>query len=219
MTINIESTSGNKMEKKMVFEGILKAQEYLNKVGVSKGLDVSTGKSSYKARGIDGVMNAVSSAFVSAGIFLMPSYEVISREIIETKTQYGDKIAEKINIKGTFYFIAGDGSESPRCTIEASAINNTDKGAQIAMSYCLKYFLAQSLAIPFEGLQEEGETQNPEIVKKEKKKIGKEEFFKRAEEKGWIKIYKEIGRDKFFGKISEYYDFDEETFTDFEDSI
>lgn len=151
-------------EAKMVYSGILKAQKHLCRVGVSKGLNVPAGGKSYKARGIDGVMNAVSTALDLAGIFVVPNYETISREIITTSTQYGDKIAEKVVIRGTFYFMAEDGSQSQASQFECSAINSSDKGAQIAMSYCIKYFFAQALSIPFDGVQEEGETQNIEIA-------------------------------------------------------
>ena len=197
-------------EKLGVFAGILKAQAYLSKVGVSKGLDVNTGAGSYKARGIDGVMNAVSSALVCGEIFPICNYKTKLRETITVVTKFGEKQSEKVVVEGEFYFMAADGSKSPTCTYEAAAINNSDKGLQIAMSYCFKYFLAQCLAIPFDGLQEEGETENHQIAqsnqnqadKKPYQKLCTNDKFTENKDK-WAAALVKMGSEKFFSALLE----------------
>ena len=200
-------------EKLGVFAGILKAQAYLSKVGVSKGLDVNTGAGSYKARGIDGVMNAVSSALVCGEIFPICNYKTKLRENITVVTKFGEKQSEKVVVEGEFYFMAADGSKSPTCTYEAAAINNSDKGLQIAMSYCFKYFLAQCLAIPFDGLQEEGETENHQIAQSNQNQSEKKPYHKLctndkfAENKDkWVAALLKHGAEKFFAYLLEKYE-------------
>lgn len=195
-------------EKLGVFAGILKAQAYLSKVGVSKGLEVNTGAGSYKARGIDGVMNAVSSALVCGEIFPICNYKTKLRETITVVTKFGEKQSEKVVVEGEFYFMAADGSKSPTCTYEAAAINNSDKGLQIAMSYCFKYFLAQCLAIPFDGLQEEGETENHQIAQsnqtaqKPYQKLCTNDKFTENKDK-WAAALVKMGSEKFFSALLE----------------
>ena len=195
-------------EKLGVFAGILKAQAHLSEVGVSKSLQVGKGDYAYKARGIDGVMNAVSTALVIGGIFPICNYKTKSRELIETKSG----ASEKVIVEGTFYFMAADGSKSPECVYEAAAINNSDKGIQIAMSYCFKYFLAQCLAIPFEGLQEEGETENHQIARSNQNQAEKKPYQKLctndkfAENKDkWAAALLKHGAEKFFAYLLEKY--------------
>lgn len=111
----------------------------------------------YAFRGIDDIYNAVHSALVEYGVFIVP--EVIGREREERQTKNGGLlIYTTLTVRHTFY--APDGSNVQAVTV-GEAMDSGDKSSNKALSAAMKYAVIETFAIPTEG-DNDTENQTPE---------------------------------------------------------
>ncbi|RKX21928.1 MAG: single-stranded DNA-binding protein [Candidatus Zixiibacteriota bacterium] len=101
----------------------------------------------YTFRGIDDFFNTIHPLLAEHGVFLLPTYEVLSTT--ERQTARGGMLFY-VRVKGMFAFTAEDGS-SVSSTCIGEAMDSGDKATNKAMSAALKYALMQTFCVPCGG--------------------------------------------------------------------
>ena len=127
-----------------VYKAISAVMLAIGKVGISKDRSAQ----SYKFRGVDDVLNALSPLLSLNGLIVLP--RVISRESVERITQKGGAIFY-VTILMEFDFVSAfDGSKHTVATY-GEAMDSSDKATNKAMSAAFKYACFQAFCIPTEG--------------------------------------------------------------------
>lgn len=99
----------------------------------------------WRYRSIEAVINALHPLMAKHGVYIMP-------EIIDCVRDLRGKATETLSTY-RWHFIATDGSEVT-CTTQGESLNYSDKGAQAAHSYALKYALTTAFAIQTEDMED-----------------------------------------------------------------
>lgn len=144
-----------------VYEALIKAQELLGAVGISKDRTNAFDKS--KFRGIDDVYNAVSSALVKARLNVRPT----KIERIREERPKGDKVTTITIVEVTYTFTSADDGSSCAAVMHAEGVDTSDKSTGKAMSYCYKQLMFQTFAIPIEGHSTDPDDDKPEVPAKQ----------------------------------------------------
>lgn len=127
------------------------------------GKDHKNMSQGFSFRGVDDVVNELHHIFIKHKLFVAPTkITELSRDIKSTKSG-GEMYFTNLLIQYTFY--AEDGS-SITVEVKGEGSDNNDKSSNKAMAVAFKYALCQTLMIPTEGKEPEGEP-NPEIIKNE----------------------------------------------------
>ena len=125
---------------------IAKLSAAMNDIGaVGKDGKYQDGRMSYKYRGVDGVVNAVSPAFRRHGIVCVPTLLEKSRDT--TATRSGGR-AEVIHIRVRYTFYDAESGESIATEVPGQAFDTSDKATAKAMSVALRIALLQVLMLP-----------------------------------------------------------------------
>ena len=104
----------------------------------------------YAFRGIEAAMAAANKVMSEVGLCLTVNYELLQNDIVPA----GDKSFSKVCVRGNYEIFAPDG-KSIKCSTIGLAYDYSDKAANKAMSFALKYFLFQTFLIPTEYIDEE----------------------------------------------------------------
>lgn len=115
----------------------------LSPMGISK--DQRNVQQGYQFRGIDDILNTLSSLLAKHGLLILP--RVISRETQERQTQKGGLIFYTVE-KIEYDFIAVKDGSIYTTTIFGEAMDSADKSTNKAMSAAYKYNAIQAFAIP-----------------------------------------------------------------------
>lgn len=130
-----------------VYKAIAAVMEAFSKEGISKSRTNTQG-ATYKFRGIDDVLNALSGHLSTHGLVIIP--RVLSRECVERVTKNGGAIFYT-NVDVEFDLIsAADGSKHT-ARVQGEAMDTSDKSTNKAMSAAYKYMAFQTFCIPTEG--------------------------------------------------------------------
>ena len=105
-------------------------------------------------RGIDAVVNAVSPALQKAGVVVTPKLEKIERR--EMKTSRGNAM-NSIDVIVTYTF-TGPSGDTISATVPGEAFDSGDKATAKAMSVAFRIALLQSLALPTDDPDPDGES-------------------------------------------------------------
>lgn len=124
-----------------IFELIPKIMNDVGAVEKNRKNSQGTG---YQFRGIDDVLNALSSPLSSHGVFVVPEVLNMVREERQSKSG-GNLIYTILDVKFTFF--APDGSSVVAIT-KGEAMDSGDKSCNKAMSAAMKYALIQTFSIP-----------------------------------------------------------------------
>lgn len=117
------------------------------------GKDSSNSSQGFKFRGIDAVMNNLHPIFAKNGVVIMP--EVLTNVVDERTTKSGATMIHRtMTIRYTF--VAEDES-SMGCTVIGEAMDTGDKSGAKCMAIALKYALSQSLLLPYDEIDPDGE--------------------------------------------------------------
>lgn len=130
-----------------VYKAIHEVMSDLSKVGLSK--DKTNSQQGFKYRGVDDVMNVVSSLLSKHGLLILP--RVTKSECIERQSKSGSALFYTIlNIEYDFVGVE-DGSKHLVGPIVGEAMDSGDKSSNKAMSIAYKYACIQAFCIPIEG--------------------------------------------------------------------
>lgn len=127
-----------------------KMADITNELGfVAKNLNVSLGKSSYRAVGEVDVLEAVKPLEHKHGVYSYPvNTNIVQQDIITSTSQYGDKQSFYIRLERIYRFV---NIEEPDEFIELKAygdgIDSGDKATGKAMTYADKYALMKAYKI------------------------------------------------------------------------
>lgn len=131
-----------------VYEAINKVQKSLSVSGITKDRTASTGKSSYKFRGIDDVYNAISPLLAEHGLCILP--RMVSRTYTERTSASGNTLF-CVSVEAEFDFVSSEDGSKHTVKTFGEAMDSGDKATNKAMSAAYKYAAFQSFAIPTEG--------------------------------------------------------------------
>jgi hypothetical protein len=129
-----------------VYQAIGAVSKVMSQEGIGKGRTNS--QQGYKFRGIDDVLNALSSALVNAGLVILP--RCVSREVVERTTAKGSALFY-VTCQVEFDLVSTeDGSKHTVCTY-GEAMDSADKATNKAMSAAYKYLALLVFCIPTEA--------------------------------------------------------------------
>lgn len=115
--------------------------------GISKTRNNS--QQGYKFRGIDEVLNALSSIIAEQKLVIIP--HVLARDLTERQTKSGGALFSVV-VRVEYTFIsAEDGSRETIGPFDGEAMDSADKATNKAMSAAYKYMAIQTFCIPTEG--------------------------------------------------------------------
>ena len=129
-----------------VYQAIGAVSAAMSRDGISKARNNSA--QGYKFRGIDDVLNALSSALVDAGLVILP--RCTERVVAERETAKGGAIFN-VCCRVEFDLVSTeDGSKHTVCTF-GEAMDSADKATNKAMSAAYKYLALLVFCIPTEA--------------------------------------------------------------------
>jgi len=129
-----------------VYQAIGAVSAAMSLQGISKGRKNT--QQGYNFRGIDDVLNALSTALVEAGLVILP--RCVGRETVERTTAKGGALFY-VTCKVEFDLVSTeDGSKHTVCTY-GEAMDSADKATNKAMSAAYKYLALLVFCIPTEA--------------------------------------------------------------------
>ena len=133
-----------------VYQAIGAVSQALSAQGISKSRTNNQG-AGYKFRGIDDVLNALSSALVASGLVILP--RCTERVVEERATKAGGAMFN-VTCRVEFDLVSTeDGSKHTVCTY-GEAMDSADKATNKAMSAAYKYLALLVFCIPTEATAE-----------------------------------------------------------------
>lgn len=130
-----------------VYKAIADVMSAFSKEGISKDRTNTQG-ASYKFRGIDDVLNALSGHLSKAGLIIIP--RVLSRECVERTTKSGGAIFYT-SVDVEFDLVSAEDGSKHTARVQGEAMDTSDKSTNKAMSAAYKYMAFQTFCIPTEG--------------------------------------------------------------------
>ena len=143
---------------KKVFECINKVQKKISVTGIGK--DNENKMQHYKFRGIDDVLNSLSSIIADAGLVIIP--EVIERTVTERQTKSGGVLFYTV-VKVNYHLISFEDSSDFSAVIYGEAMDSSDKSTNKAMSAAYKYMAIQTFCIPIKG-EDDADSETHEVI-------------------------------------------------------
>jgi hypothetical protein len=132
----------------------------LSKIGVGKTQINEFSK--YKYRGIDNILNTISSILATHGLIIMPiAMHDKTTEIVVIK----DKHSESVHANIEYRFTHIHNKDATTAIIAAQSRDTSDKAASQMMSMAYKYMAIQVFAIPIVG-DDDGDSKTPTIAAK-----------------------------------------------------
>lgn len=130
-----------------VFQAMNAVAAEMSQEGIEKAR--SNTQQGFKFRGIDDVLNSLSSKFAKHKLLMLP--RVVDRSVIDRQTAKGGTLIYT-TLDVEFDFVSAvDGSTVTIRTV-GEAMDSGDKSANKAMSAAYKYAAIQAFAIPTEGM-------------------------------------------------------------------
>lgn len=119
----------------------------LSKIGISK--DKKNATQNFMYRGVDDVMNVVSSLLAKHGLLILP--RVTKHECVERQSKSGGALFYTVLDVEYDFIGVEDGSKHVVGPITGEAMDSGDKSSNKAMSIAYKYVCFQAFCIPLEG--------------------------------------------------------------------
>lgn len=132
-----------------VYQAISKVASILTKEGIGKGR--KNAMQGYNFRGIDDVLNALSSALVEAGLVILP--RVTNRDVVERTTAKGGAIFY-VTVHCAFDLVSIEDGSKHTVVTYGEAMDSADKATNKAMSAAYKYLALLTFCIPTEASTE-----------------------------------------------------------------
>ena len=134
-----------------IFQALI---EVMNDVGAVRKAEFNSHQK-FSFRGIDAVINAVSPAFRKHGVFCVPT--VISSEYESVQVGQNRTVMGHARVMVTYTFHASDGT-SVAATVSAESMDSGDKATAKAMSVAYRTALLQTLCLPTDESDPDGDT-------------------------------------------------------------
>ena len=129
-----------------VYSAIAAVAKAMSHDGIGK--DRKNTMQGYNFRGIDDVLNALSSALTAAGLVILP--RVTNRECVERQTAKGGAIFY-VTVNVDFDLVAVEDGSKHTVTTYGEAMDSADKATNKAMSAAYKYLALLTFCIPTEA--------------------------------------------------------------------
>lgn len=129
-----------------VYQAIGKVGALLSQHGITK--DRKNAQQGYNFRGIDDVLNALSSALVDAGLVILP--RCTERVVVERETAKGGAIFN-VTCKVEFDLVSTEDGSTHTVSTFGEAMDTADKATNKAMSAAYKYLAILVFCIPTEA--------------------------------------------------------------------
>lgn len=129
-----------------VYECIVAVSAELGQQGISKNRNNQ--QQNYKFRGIDDVLNALSSVLAKYRLVILP--RVMSRSVAERETRNGGALFY-VTVEVEFDFVSANDGSTHTVKTFGEAMDSADKATNKAMSAAYKYAAIQTFCIPTEG--------------------------------------------------------------------
>ena len=129
-----------------VYAAISAASKQIAQTGIVKNR--KNQQQGFMFRGIDDVLNTLSSVLTDNGLVILPS--VKSRECVERTTKSGGALFT-VTVSVDFTLISTSDGSSHTVTVYGEAMDSADKATNKAMSAAYKYMALQVFCIPTEG--------------------------------------------------------------------
>lgn len=134
-------------EAPKVYAAISAVQKAMAAEGLAKTRQTQA-EGKYKYRGIDDVMNALSSVLAEHKLCIIPRYS--QRESVERVSRSGGAVFYTTVI-GEFDFVSAEDGTKHTCVTLGEAMDTSDKGTGKAMSYAYRECCVKTFCIPTEG--------------------------------------------------------------------
>lgn len=132
-----------------VYQAIKNVAAAMSHDGISKARKNS--QQGYNFRGIDDVLNALSSALVEAGLLILP--RVTSRTVTERETKNGGALFY-VTVQVEFDLVSAEDGSKHTVATYGEAMDSADKATNKAMSAAYKYLALLTFCIPTEASPE-----------------------------------------------------------------
>jgi hypothetical protein len=129
-----------------VYEAIKNVAAAMSHDGISKAR--KNAQQGYNFRGIDDVLNALSSALIEAGLVILP--RVTERVVTERETKNGGALFY-VTVKVEFDLVAVEDGSKHTIITYGEAMDSADKATNKAMSAAYKYLALLTFCIPTEA--------------------------------------------------------------------
>lgn len=136
-----------------VYGAIVQVMAALSKEGISKGR--KNQQQGYNFRGIDDVLNALSSELSAARLLMLPT--VLERTCDERQTKSGGALFYT-TVRVRFDLISADDGSTHSIVTIGEAMDSADKSTNKAMSAAMKYASLLAFCIPVEGTDDADNT-------------------------------------------------------------
>jgi hypothetical protein len=143
---------------KNVYALIASVMAEMSAQGISKGR--ANREQNYKFRGIDDVLNALSSSLSANGLVILP--RVLSRTTTERQTKSGGTLFSVV-LDIEFDLVSSHDGSNHTVRVQGEAMDTADKATNKAMSAAYKYMALLSFCIPTEG-DNDADIATPEVV-------------------------------------------------------
>ena len=129
-----------------VYQAIKNVAAAMSHDGISKARQNKT--QGYNFRGIDDVLNALSSALVEAQLLILP--RVMSRTVAERETKNGGALFY-VTVQVEFDLVSAEDGSKHTVATYGEAMDSADKATNKAMSAAYKYLALLTFCIPTEA--------------------------------------------------------------------
>lgn len=129
-----------------VYQAIKNVAAAMSHDGISKAR--KNQQQGYNFRGIDDVLNALSSALVEAGLVILP--RVTARDVVERQTAKGGALFY-VTVEVEFDLVAVEDGSKHTVKTYGEAMDSADKATNKAMSAAYKYLALLTFCIPTEA--------------------------------------------------------------------
>jgi hypothetical protein len=129
-----------------VYQAIKHVAAALSSEGIGKGR--RNQQQGYNFRGIDDVLNALSSALVEAGLLILP--RVMNRTVTERETKNGGALFY-VTVQVEFDLVSAEDGSKHTVATYGEAMDSADKATNKAMSAAYKYLALLTFCIPTEA--------------------------------------------------------------------
>lgn len=129
-----------------VYQAIKNVAAAMSHDGISKAR--KNAQQGYNFRGIDDVLNALSSALVEAGLLILP--RVMNRTVTERETKNGGALFY-VTVQVEFDLVSAEDGSKHTVATYGEAMDSADKATNKAMSAAYKYLALLTFCIPTEA--------------------------------------------------------------------
>ncbi len=163
-SLNAEGADAIHHNSPEVYRAISQVAKAISRDGIAKAR--TNDQQSFKFRGIDDIMNALSALLAEARLCILP--RMLSRQQEERQTASGKSLFY-VTVQADFDFVSACDGSKHTVTMFGEAMDSADKATNKAMSAAYKYACLQVFCIPTEAMPDADQTTYEPAGKQPKK--------------------------------------------------